>query len=145
MENSKVHSQYTLALQATTHCLTGCGIGDIVGVIIGTLLGLPYISRIIVGVLLGFIFGFLLGILPLVRTRISYMQAARIVLTTELLSILVMEAAEATTELVFPGMRRLGLLHIRYWIGLFIALIAGFIVAFPVNLLLVKRGIRHHH
>jgi len=138
-------SNKKLALQATLHCLMGCGIGDILGVIIGTIFGLPYVTRIILGVIFGFIFGFLLSVVPLLKANISFAQAAKIVLTTEVLSILAMEAAEAGTELIFPGMRRMGLLHIQYWIGLLTALVAGFVVAFPVNYLLVKKGIRHHH
>jgi hypothetical protein len=138
-------SNKKLALQATLHCLMGCGIGDILGVIIGTFFGLPYGTRIIVGVIFGFIFGFLLSALPLLKANISFAQAAKIILTTETLSILVMEAAESGTEILFPGMRRMGLIHIQYWIGLLTALVAGFVVAFPVNYLLVKKGIRHKH
>lgn len=138
-------SHASLAFQATTHCLIGCGAGDIVGVIIGTAFGIPYFSRVIVGIALGFVFGFLFGIYPLIKSHISYRDAARIVLTTEVFSILAMEAAEATTEIIFPGMRRAGFMHFRYWIGLATALLAGFIVAFPVNLFLVRKGVHHHH
>ncbi len=138
-------SNRKLAAQTTLHCLLGCGVGDILGVIIGTFLGLPYVTRIVVGVIFGFIFGFIFSAIPLLKANTSFANAAKIILTTETLSILAMEAAEAGTELLFPGMRRMGLVHIQYWIGLFTALAAGFVVAFPVNYALVKRGIRHHH
>ena len=138
-------SERELAIKATLHCLTGCGVGDILGVIIGTIFGLPYVTRIIVGVIFGFIFGFIFSAIPLLKANIAFGAAAKIILTTETLSILAMEAAEAGTELIFPGMRRMGLLHIQYWMGLFTALTAGFVFAFPVNYLLVKRGVRHQH
>jgi len=138
-------SNKQLALQSTLHCLMGCGIGDILGVIIGTLFGLPYVTRIIAGVIFGFIFGFIFSAIPLLKADMPFVSAAKIIVTTETLSILVMEAAEAGTELLFPGMRKMGLLHIQYWIGLLTALAAGFVVAFPVNYALVKKGIRHHH
>ena len=138
-------SQPRLAFEATLHCLTGCGIGDIVGVIIGTAIGISYYQRIGLGLALGFVFGFSLGVLPLIRARMTLKDAARVVLTTEFFSIVAMEAAEALIEISFPGMRRLGLMHIQYWIALTMALTAGFVVAYPVNLFLVKRGIRHHH
>jgi len=138
-------SNRKLAAQTTLHCLMGCGIGDILGVIIGTIFGLPYITRIIVGVIFGFIFGFLFSAIPLLQANTSFIAAAKIILTTETLSILTMEAAEAGTELLFPGMRMMGLMHVQYWLGLLTALTAGFIVAFPVNYALVKKGIRHHH
>ena|SRR5579864_7187798 len=145
MQHEDHVSNKNLALQATLHCLMGCGIGDILGVIIGTLFHLPYGTRIIVGVIFGFIFGFILSAIPLLKANMSFTSAAKIILTTETLSIVTMEAAEAGTELIFPGMRRMGLIHIQYWLGLLTALIAGFVVAFPVNLALVKKGIRHHH
>lgn len=138
-------SNRQLAVQATLHCLMGCGVGDILGVIVGTFFNLPYGTRIIAGVIFGFIFGFLFSVLPLLKAKIPFASAAKIILTTEVLSILVMESAEAGTEVIFPGMRRMGLLHIQYWIGLLTALVAGFVVAFPVNYALVKKGIRHHH
>lgn len=138
-------SNRELAFQTTLHCLMGCGVGDILGVIIGTIFGLPYVIRILAGVIFGFIFGFLFSAIPLLRANTPFSTAAKIILTTETLSILAMEAAEAGTELLFPGMRRMGLVHIQYWIGLLTALVAGFVVAFPVNLALVKKGIRHHH
>ena len=143
---SEIHvSNRNLAAQTTLHCLMGCGVGDILGVIIGTIFGLPYVTRIIAGVIFGFIFGFLFSAIPLLKANTPFPQATKIILTTETLSILTMEAAEAGTELLFPGMRRMGLVHIQYWIGLITALATGFIVAFPVNYALVKKGIRHHH
>jgi len=145
MHHEDSTSNKKLALQATLHCLMGCGVGDILGVIIGTIFGLPYVTRIIAGVIFGFIFGFIFSAIPLLKANISFSSASKIILTTETLSILTMEAAEAGTEVVFPGMRRMGLIHIQYWLGLITALIAGFVVAFPVNFLLVKKGIRHHH
>ena len=145
MQHETHASNKQLALQSTLHCLMGCGIGDILGVIVGTVFGLPYVTRIIAGVIFGFIFGFIFSAIPLLKADMPFASAAKIILTTEILSILVMEAAEAGTELIFPGMRRMGLLHIEYWLGLLTALVAGFVVAFPVNYALVKKGIRHHH
>ncbi len=138
-------STQKLAFSATYHCLLGCGVGDILGVIIGTIFFLPYTIRILFGVIFGFIFGFIFSAIPLFKANMSFTAAAKIILTTETLSILTMEAAEAGTELIFPGMRRMGLMHIQYWLGLLAALTAGYIVAFPVNYSLVKKGIRHHH
>lgn len=145
MEHTHHQSNKLLAAQTTLHCLMGCGVGDILGVIIGTFFGFPYLTRIIVGALFGFVFGFLFSAIPLLRANMSFTEAAKIILTTETLSILTMEAAEVVTELHFPGMKKMGLGHAQYWLGLGTALIAGFVVAFPVNYALVKKGIRHHH
>src|SRR5215469_1935987 len=122
MEHTAHQSNTQLAAQTTLHCLMGCGVGDILGVIIGTLFYLPYTTRIIVGVIFGFIFGFIFSAIPLLKAQMTFNSAAKIILTTETLSILAMEAAEAAVELLFPGMRRMGLVHIQYWLGLATAL-----------------------
>lgn len=143
MEHNQSHTK--LAFQATTHCLVGCGLGDIFGFVLGTFLGLHYYSSILLGIILGFVLGFALGIWPLIKAEMKFKDALRIVISTEFFSILTMETAETIMELVYPGMKMLGLNHIQYWLGLSTALIAGFLAAYPVNLFLVKRGIRHHH
>lgn len=136
---------FKLAAQTTLHCLTGCGIGDVAGVIIGTVLGLSLTERVSLGVVLGFIFAYILSSMPMLRSGLSFVTATKIILTTEILSILAMEIAMATVELTFPGMKRLGVMHLFYWIALGLSLTAGFVIAFPVNLTLVRKGVRHHH
>jgi hypothetical protein len=32
-----------------------------------------------------------------------------------------------------------------FWIGMFLSLVAGFLAAFPVNYVMVKKGVRHQH
>ncbi len=138
-------SHKTLAFQATTHCLLGCGLGDIVGVIIGTVIGMSYYTNVAFGAILGVVFGFSLGIFPLLKAGMHFNHAFKTILTTEFFSILAMETAEISTELIFPGMKTMGLSHLNYWLGLISALFIGFIAAYPVNLFLVKKGIQHHH
>lgn len=134
-----------IAFISTTHCLIGCGLGDVIGVILATLGSLSYITRIFVGDAFGLLLGFIFAITPLLKNNFTFQNATKIIITTETLSIFTMIAAESATELVFPGFRRMGLLHIQYWIGLVSALCVGFIIAYPVNYLLVKKGIRHIH
>lgn len=143
--SEKSHSDYKLAIEATSHCLMGCGLGDVGGFFLGTLFGFTYLTSVLTGILLGLLFGYLLGIIPLLRAKILFPHATKIVLTTETLSIVVMETAETLIELFFPGMKRAGILHFTYWLGLGTALLFGFLAAYPANLFLVRRGIRHHH
>ncbi len=138
-------SNLKLALSATLHCLLGCGIGEIVGVIIGTYLGWSMMSTMILAIILGFVFGFALGIIPLLGKGFSVKDAFKIVFAAEFLSITVMEAFEAGTQLVLPGVMQAGLTDALFWAGMFAALIVGFIAAFPVNYYMIKRGVRHQH
>jgi len=134
-----------LATSATAHCLLGCGIGEIVGVILGTALGLSTVLTIVLAVILGFVFGFALGLIPLLKARFQVKDAVRQVLIAEGLSIAVMETAEVLVEVYTPGVMEAGLSSGLFWFGMLLALIAGFIAAFPVNYVLVGKGIRHVH
>ena len=134
-----------LATSATVHCLLGCGLGEIVGVILGTTLGLSNVRTIVLAVTLGFVFGFAFGLIPLVRARFRFKDAVRQVLIAEGLSIAVMEATEVLVQVYTPGVMSAGLASWLFWGGMLLALIAGFIAAFPVNYVLVSRGIRHVH
>src|SRR5438552_1137340 len=91
-------SHFNLALSATSHCLVGCGIGDVAGVAAGTFIGLPYLTNILIGLVSGFILGYAFGLYPLLKMNMHWRGAAKIVLTTETISIVVMETAEALTE-----------------------------------------------
>ena len=134
-----------LAFSATAHCLLGCGIGEVIGIVIGTALLFSTINTIILAVLLGFVFGFALGMYPLLKAKFSLRHAIKQVLIAEGLSILVMESAEVLVEVYTPGVMMAGLDEPIFWAGMLLALTMGFIAAFPVNYVMAKQGIRHHH
>ncbi len=138
-------SQTRLAMSATVHCLAGCGLGEVVGVVIGVAVGLTSVATLVLAVILGFVFGFVLGLIPLLRARFSLRWAVKQVLVAEGLSIAVMETAEVLVEVYTPGVMAAGLSSPLFWAGMLLALAAGFLAAFPVNYVLVGKGIRHHH
>jgi len=138
-------SQLGLAHSATWHCVMGCGIGEIVGVIIGTAIGLPVLHTLILAVILGFVFGFAFGLWPLLRAGFDFARAIHQVFIAESLSIVVMEATEVLVQIYTPGVMEAGLGHWMFWLGMTLALIAGYAAAFPVNYVLVGKGIRHVH
>ena len=124
---------------------SGCGLGEVAGDALATGLNLSNGLTVGLGLLFGLIGGFALGIVPLRRRGLPFGVAARIVLITEGLSIAVMEATEAGVELLVPGLMAATLTQTFYWIGMAGALTAGFVVAWPVNYLLARRGLTHHH
>ena len=138
-------SQLRLTTSATVHCLLGCGLGEVAGVIIGQALALSNVATLVLAVLLGFVFGFALGLVPLLRAGFKWKRAIRQVLVVEGLSIAVMDTAEVLVEVNTPGVLAAGLSAPIFWFGMLLALTAGFVVAFPVNYILVGKGIRHHH
>jgi hypothetical protein len=138
-------SQLSLAHSATWHCLMGCGLGEVLGVIIGTALELPIMNTMILAVVLGFVFGFIFGLRPLLRAGYDFRRAVRQVFIAETLSIVVMEATQVLVQVFTPGVMQAGLLSWIFWLGMGLALVAGYIAAFPVNYVLVGKGIRHVH
>ncbi len=138
-------AQLSLAHSATLHCLLGCGIGEVVGVIIGTALGLSNLITLVLAVVLGFVFGFIFGMWPLLRAGFDFSRALRQVFIAETLSIVVMEATEVLVQVYTPGVMDAGLNSWIFWLGMGFALAAGYVAAFPVNYILVGRGIRHVH
>jgi hypothetical protein len=138
-------SQLSLAHSATWHCLMGCGLGEVLGIIIGTALGFSNVNTIILALVLGFVFGFVFGMRPLLRAGFDFSRALRQVFVAESLSIVVMEATQVLVQVFTPGVMEAGLLSWIFWLGMGLALVAGYIAAFPVNYVLVGKGIRHVH
>ncbi len=138
-------SQLSLAHSATWHCLMGCGVGEVVGVIIGTALELPIVHTMVLAIVLGFVLGFIFGLRPLLRAGYDFRRALHQVFIAETLSIVVMETTEVLVQVYTPGVMEAGLLSWIFWLGMGLALVAGYMAAFPVNYVLVGKGIRHIH
>ena len=144
-EHESGREKLKLATSATVHCLLGCGLGEVVGMVIGIAMHLSNVATIVLAVTLGFVFGFILGLIPLLRAQFRIKDAVVQVFVAEGLSIAVMETAEVLVQVYTPGVMSAGLASWFFWAGMLLALIAGFIAAFPVNYILVGRGIRHVH
>ncbi len=136
---------FKLAFSATLHCLIGCGLGEVAGMVIGTMLAMNNHSTMILAIVLGFAGGFGLGVVPLKKAGYTWKAAFKQVLIAEGLSIAVMETFEVLVQVYTPGVMEAGLTDGIFWLGMLLGLIAGFIAAFPVNYIFVKKGIRHQH
>ena len=138
-------STWRLAISATWHCLIGCGLGEIAGMIISTALHFGNTASIVTALALGFVGGMVLGIRPWLKAGFIFWKAFKQVLYVEGLSIAMMETAEVLTEVYTPGVMQAHLDKPIFWIGMALALMAGFVAALPVNYVLAKRGVRHAH
>ncbi len=132
-----------MALQATVHCLTGCGIGEVLGLAIATLLDWGNAASIALAVVLAFCFGYLLTLRPLVRGGVPLRRAVRLALAADTISIAVMEVVDNATVLAVPGAMDAGLRDVVFWWSLAAGLAIAFVAAFPVNRWLVARGRGH--
>ncbi|MFH1582474.1 MAG: DUF4396 domain-containing protein [bacterium] len=136
-----------LAFKITLHCLAGCGSGDVLGLIIGTSLSWPVFPTMILGIVLGFLGGYSLVIIPLLKRGMTFKQSTKIAVVGETASIFVMETAENVTAFLIPGLLTASIFAPLFWFGFIISVMAGFIVAYPVNYVLLNMGAKdfHHH
>ena len=132
-----------MAASATLHCLTGCAIGEVAGLMIGTATGLANAATIALSIALAFLFGYSLSTLPLLNAGLSFHTALGVVLAADTLSILTMEIVDNTVMAAIPGAMDAGLVNVKFWVGMMIALSAAFVAAYPVNRFLLARGKGH--
>lgn len=132
-----------MAASATLHCLIGCAIGEMVGVTIGTHMGFVPHHTVILASVLSFISGYTVSTWPLIRAGVPFRQALKLVFAANTLSILTMTIVDNIVMLVVPGAMDKDLTHPIYWLSRLLSLTAAFIVAFPVNAYLLKRGKGH--
>lgn len=132
-----------MALNATLHCLAGCAVGEIVGVTIGTHAGLQPHQTVMLAFALSFVSGYAFSTWPLVKARLPFFKALRLVFAADTLSILSMTIADNLLMLLIPGAMDKNLANPVYWLSRVLALTAAFAVAFPVNTYLLKNGRGH--
>jgi len=137
-----------MAAAATLHCIIGCAIGELIGVTIGTQLGLQPLVTIIVAAGLSFISGYTVSTIPIVRSSVAFWPSLRLVFAADTLSIVTMTIVDNLCMVLIPGAFDKDLTNPTYWLSRFIAMTAAFIVAWPVNYYLLKKGKGHaltHH
>ena len=134
---------WTMAAQATLHCLTGCAIGEVLGMVIGTATGLHNTGTIILSIVLAFIFGYALTMRGVIRTGLSFSAAFKVALAADTVSIAVMEIIDNTVIVAVPGAMDAQLNDWLFWASLAFSLVIAFIVTTPVNRWMISRGLGH--
>ena len=99
----------------------------------------------ILAIVLGLVLGFAFGIIPLRKAGFFFKKALKQVLIAEGLSIAVMETVEVMVQVNTPGVMDAHLNEWVFWKGMLLGLVAGFIAAFRMNYIFVRKGIRHRH
>lgn len=139
-------SRFDPVTQATIHCLSGCVIGEVAGLMIGVSLGLGAWPTMGLATVLAFITGMGLTVFPLMgRENLSFGAAFRAVWLGELVSIAVMELAMNGTDYTVGGVHAKSIFEPIFWIGIVVAIPAGFVAAWPVNKWLIGRELKKCH
>jgi len=131
------------AAQATLHCLTGCAIGEVLGMVVATALSWGDAASIAISIVLAFFFGYALTLSPIVRAGVPVRRALGLAFASDTVSISVMELVDNAFIVIVPGALAAGLGDGLFWWSLAAGLLIAFVVALPVNRLLISRGRGH--
>ena len=133
---------------STIHCVAGDATGIIVAAAITAALGLPMWIDLIVEYVAGFSFGLLIFQSLFMKDMMggSYAKAVRHSLLPEWLSMNMMMAGMFPTMVVLMmsrDMRAMEPAELVFWGAMSAAVAVGFVTAFPVNVWLVRVGLKH--
>ena len=135
------------SLGSTIHCLAGDATGIVVASIITTSIGLAMWGDTIVEYVAGFGFGLLVFQALFMRDMLggSYLAAVKSTVLPEWLSMNGVMAGMVVVMMVIrshaKGTTDVG--DVRFWGVLSLAVLAGLVVAYPVNVWLVKNKLKH--
>ena len=130
--------------KATMHCLTGCTIGEVLGLLIGVSAGFTPLYTIILAVTLAFVIGFDLAIRSVIASEgLSLAGAFRAVCLGEVISMGIMELVMNVVDYSVGGMQSGSIFTGVFWLGIALAIPAGFLAAWPVNYWLLSKEIKN--
>lgn len=134
-------SLWRRGFRSVAHCYSGCGAGEIAGVVITVgLLGLGNFWVAGLTFLLAYVAGFALTVGPLMEDGVPFGEAIRDALYSETASITVMEIVAISVDLWLAGKAGMG--DPVFWSSLVFSLSAGLLAAYPVNVLLIRMGVK---
>jgi hypothetical protein len=147
-----LHERYVAArwrqvLGSTMHCVAGDGVGILAGAVIASLFHLPKVTDIALEYALGFGFGWSVFQSLFMRDMAggSYMRALSSTFFPELLSMNCLMAGMVPTMTL--AMKHAPASHNpsapAFWFIMSMALLVGFITAYPMNWWLVSRHMKH--
>ena len=133
---------------STIHCVAGDATGIILAAVVTASLGLPMWLDLIVEYLAGFGFGLFIFQSLFMKNMMggSYWENVRKSFMPEFISMNAMMAGMApvmTLLMMGRDMRAMAPTELLFWGVMSVGVIAGFAVAYPVNVWMVSRGMKH--
>ena len=133
---------------STVHCIAGDATGIIFAAVVTALLGFPMWVDVIVEYVFGFAVGLFIFQALFMRAMMggSYGESVRRSFIPELLSMNMMMAAMAPVmifSMMGRDMRAMWPAEPLFWFVMSIGVTAGFIIAYPINVWLVAKGMKH--
>lgn len=147
------HEEFVKALWkqgvgSTVHCVAGDATGIILSAVIAAVIGLPMWADLIVEYAGGFLLGLLIFQALFMRKTMggSYAENVRRSFLPELISMNCMMAGMAPVMVFLMmgrDMRAMWPGEPLFWMVMSLGVIAGFAIAYPVNVWMVSRGMKH--
>ncbi len=142
-----IAARWRQALGSTMHCVAGDGVGILAGAVLASVLGLSGPAEVILEYVLGFTFGWTIFQALFMRDMAggSYRRALATTFVPELLSMNLLMAGMIPTAMILKA-------HITsasppaapsFWFVMSMALLAGFVLAYPINWWLVTHHLKH--
>src|SRR5437867_1295852 len=133
---------------STVHCVAGDATGIILAAVVTAMIGLPMWSDLIVEYAAGFLFGLLIFQALFMRKTMggSYPENVRRSFLPELISMNCMMAGMAPVMVFLMmgrDMRAMWPGEPLFWMVMSLGVIAGFAIAYPVNVWMVARSMKH--
>jgi len=133
---------------STVHCVAGDATGIILAAVVTALVGLPMWADLIVEYAAGFLFGLLIFQALFMRKIMggSYVENLRRSFLPELISMNCMMAGMApvmVSLMMGRDMRAMWPGEPLFWVVMSLGVVAGFAIAYPVNVWMVARGMKH--
>jgi len=143
-----VHPLWRQAVGSTIHCVAGDATGIIVAAAITAALGLPMWLDLIIEYVAGFGFGLLIFQSLFMKDMMggSYAKAVRHSVLPEWLSMNCMMAGMFPTMILLMmgrDMRAMEPTQLVFWGTMATAVFVGFLTAYPINVWLVRIGLKH--
>jgi hypothetical protein len=127
--------------RSVAHCYSGCGAGEVLGITVAAgVLALHQHGVIAVTFTAAYTFGVALTVGPMVQDGVAFVEAFRDAIVTETPSITVMEVAAIGTDIYLA--EGATITEPLFWSALAFSLTVGLVVAYPVNVALVRRGVK---
>lgn len=134
-------SLWRKGFRSVAHCYSGCGAGEITGVFIAA--GLLTLSNTAVAVTtfcFAYVFGYGMTLGPLLQDGVPVKKALIDTLYSDTATIAVMEITAISIDLWLAASTTMD--QALYWNSLLLSLTVGLIAAYPVNVLLVRLGVK---
>ncbi len=129
------------AFRSVAHCYSGCGAGEIVGVSLSVgLLALGQWGVALFTFTCAYLAGYALTVGPLMQEGVGFREAMWDAFLAETPSITIMEVTAISVDLWLAGSAGLG--DALFWAALAVSLSIGLFAAYPVNVALIRWGVK---